>query len=492
MASIWSCNERKDKTSNKENDMKYVINAPEINTSFGWLNSDTNYLLKDFRGKIVLLDFWTFGCINCQHILPDLRKLEKEFEKELVVIGVHSAKFEAERSNSKILKAILKFGIQHPVVNDAAFDIWKQYAIKAWPTVVLITPDGKIAAQKSGEGFYKSIRESIIKVKEVYAGKINHAPFKYYNKPSSSSVLKFPSKLLVTEQGNIFISNSGHNQILLIDQNGQILEKIGNGTGILKDGDFNSSAFHEPHGLAIYKNVLYVADTRNNAIRKIDLNTKQVSTIAGDGTKGKYYENQLINESINPNSPWDLNIDGNVMYVANAGNHQILKMDLPSKKLYRYAGDGHEALKNGKKFAASFNQPSGLASYQGQLFVADAEASAIRKISLNDGKVSTLIGTGLFNFGDVDGDLDKAQLQHCVGLAIADGQLLIADTYNGKIKILDFTSKKITTLVSGLDEPNGVSYAKGKVYFTDTNNHSIYVIDLKTNIKKEIIVKLQP
>lgn len=469
--------------------MKYVVNAPEINTTYGWLNTEKSYSLKDFKGKIVLLDFWTYGCINCQHILPDLRKLEKEFQKELVVIGVHSAKFEAERGNSKILKAILKFGIQHPVVNDAAFDVWKQYAVKAWPTVVLITPDGKIAAQRAGEGFYQSIRDSIIKVKEIYEGKINLEPFGYANTSADTSLLKFPSKLLVTSEGNIFISNSGQNQILQIDAKGTIIQKIGSGKSALQDGGFSNSAFHEPHGLALHKNVLYVADTKNNAIRKIDLVTKLVTTIAGNGSMGKYYDEQATDIAVIPNSPWDLAIDGESMYVANAGNHQILKMDLNTEKLYRYAGSGHEALTNGKAFRASFNQPSGLAIHESALYVADAEASAIRKVNLKDKNVSTLIGKGLFNFGDKDGDFDKAELQHCVGLAMADEKLLVADTYNGKIKIIDFSNKKISTVISGLDEPNGITYANGKVYFTDTNNHRIYVIDLKTSIKKEIIVK---
>ena len=120
------------------------VNAPELHTHFGWLNAAKEYSIKDFRGKFVLLDFWTFGCINCQHILPDLKRLEEEYPEELVVIGVHSAKFDAEKSSETLRKAIQKFGIKHPVINDADYNIWRHYAINAWPTIVLIDPDGKI------------------------------------------------------------------------------------------------------------------------------------------------------------------------------------------------------------------------------------------------------------------------------------------------------------------------------------------------------------
>lgn len=483
------CNDNASKQDHLKDTMNYVVNAPEINTKFGWLNTDTSYTIKDLKGKIVLLDFWTFGCINCQHILPELRKLEEEFENELVVIGVHSAKFEAERGNEKIEKAILKFGIRHPVVNDAAFEIWKRYAVRAWPTVVLITPDGKIAAQKSGEGFYQSIRASILKLKNEYASKINSVPFAYANEPSTSLLLKFPSKLLLTADGKIFISNTGHNQILQIDEAGNILLKIGSGKAGLVDGSYELATFSEPHGMVLRENFLYVADAKNNAIRKIDLLTKTVSTIAGNGIKGRYYDGDKANETVLPNSPWDLCIADAMMYVANAGNHQILKMDLKTEKLCRFAGNGREALKNGKALEASFNQPSGLAIVENNLYVADAEASAIRKINLQTTEVSTIVGKGLFEFGDKDGDLNKALLQHCVGLANADGKLLVADTYNGKIKLIDFSNSKIITIVAGLDEPNAVVYANDRIYYTDTNNHRLYTADLKLGKKKEIVVK---
>ena len=484
---MLSCNNNQNKKEDKNAIPR--TNAPEINTSFGWLNTDKSHVLKDFRGKIVLLDFWTFGCINCQHILPNLKKLEEEFSQEFVIIGVHSAKFDTEKNTNTIRKAILKFGITHPVVNDADSKVWEQYAITGWPTLVLITPEGKISAQKSGESAPTYMREQILKLKKEFEGKINNTVFNFkLEEKQTKSVLNFPSKIIKDAQNNIWVADSGNNRILNIDQNGKILTTIGSGKQGFEDNDFSKTSFNEPHGIALKGDLLYIADAKNNAIRVANLATKTVKTIAGNGKMG-YYAADSWGKEVLPNSPWDLLIDEtkNIMYVASAGNHQILQLNLQNNQLTRFAGTGAEALLDGTLKESAFNQPSGLYKINDFLYIADTEASAIRKIDLKNGQVSTVFGRGLFIFGDKDGDLKTALMQHCVGISEKNGEIFVADTYNGKIKKINFQTNQLSTVVAGLNEPNDLFFIDDFMFISDTNNHHIIKINLKTNEKTTIL-----
>lgn len=457
------------------------VRAPEINTRHGWLNTDQSFTLKDFRGKIVLLDFWTLGCINCQHIIPDLQRLEAEYPQELVVIGVHSAKFDNEKTRNAIRKAILKFGISHPVVNDADFDIWRHYAINAWPTVVLIDPEGHVIGQKAGESVYDVVKPNIDNLIEEFEGKLNRDPIVFRPEESLDTPLHFPSKMIAGPDNTLFIADSGHHRILQISQEGKVLEIIGQGHRGFENGGYEEAAFNEPHGLARLGNILYVADAKNNAIRLIDLEERVVSTAAGNGELEYYFYGEKWGEPVYPNSPWDLAISpDHQLYIASAGNHQVLRMDLQTEQVYRCAGNGREALVNGPFTEASFNQPSGLALQGHLLFVADAEASAIRVLDFRNATVATLVGRGLFDFGDQDGSTDGALLQHAMGLTIDGSQLYIADTYNGKIKVVDTERKRVKTILSGLDEPNDVLLLNGWLWITDTNHHQLLKVNLET------------
>ncbi|MBJ6117817.1 redoxin domain-containing protein [Pontibacter sp. BT310] len=464
------------------------VNAPDLTTAYGWLNTDRDWSIKDLRGKIVLLDFWTFGCINCQHIVPDLKRLEEEFADVLVVIGVHSAKFDAEKQSETIKQAIRKFGIEHPVVNDADYKLWDQYGIKAWPTIVLIDPNGKVVGQHAGESVYDTVHPYIQRLKGEFKESLNYEPVRFHVEHSESTILSFPSKLISDNEGNIYLSDSGHNRVLKLNQQGKILEIIGSGEQGFNNGGYADSTFYEPHGLVLLDDTLYIADAKNNAIRKVDLKHRMVTTAAGTGELEYYFLDEKDSEPVNSNSPWDLLIHGQNMFIASAGNHQVLRMDLETGKIYRFAGSGREALTDGHLLEAAFNQPSGLAISGDVLFVADAEASAIRSINLSTGIVRTPLGRGLFDFGDVDGDVDDALLQHCVGVEIIDSDVYIADTYNGKVKVLDLSRKRIHTLAKGLHEPNDLIFLNGKLWVTSTNSHQLFKIDLNTGEKEEVIV----
>lgn len=464
------------------------VNAPELHTRFGWLNTDKPYALKDFRGKFVLLDFWTYGCINCQHILPDLKRLEEEYPEELVVIGVHSAKFDAEKSDEAIRNAIRKFGIQHPVINDADFSIWRHYAINAWPTIVLIDPDGKVVGQRAGEGVYDVVKPNLDTRLPEFTDRLNREIISFKREEKPKSLLSFPSKILAAND-TVFVADSGNNRILRMDRNGKILEKIGSGKSGFTNGSFAEATFSEPHGMALRGDTLYVADTRNNAIRKIDMATKTVTTAAGNGELGYYFGPDKWGVPVEPNSPWDLMIKEEMLYIANAGNHQILQMNLQTNMVMRFAGTGSEALVDGNLHDAAFNQPSGLALQNENLYIADAEASAVRCLNLQNGEVSTLLGTGLFDFGDMDGTADVALLQHLVGLTVKDNCLFLADTYNGKVKIFDLEKKKVRTLAEGFSEPNDVEFVGDTLWVSSTNAHEVYKVNPETGEKSLILVE---
>lgn len=466
------------------------VNAPELYTEFNWLNTNRNWSIKDFRGKIVLLDFWTFGCINCQHIVPDLKQLEEEFADVLVVIGVHSAKFDAEKQNETIRQAIRKFGVEHPVINDANYRLWNEYGIRAWPTVVLINPNGKVVGQHAGEGVYQTVQPYIQKMTEEFAQELNREPIDFHaEQREEQSVLSFPSKLISDSGGNIYLSDSGHNRILKISPEGQVLEIIGSGRQGFEDGSYAEASFYEPHGMALHNGSLYIADAKNNAIRKVNLAQQQVSTVAGNGELSYYFRDDQLSVPVNPNSPWDLLILGNHLYIASAGNHQILRMDLDTEQVFRFAGSGREALTDGPLLEAAFNQPSGLAHNGNVLYIADAEASAIRTLNIDTGMVLTLLGRGLFDFGDVDGHVDDALLQHCVGVEIIDSDVYIADTYNGKIKVLDLGRLRVRTLTDGLSEPNDLIFLSGQLWVTSTNSHQLFKVDMHTGEKEEVVVR---
>jgi DNA-binding beta-propeller fold protein YncE len=471
------------------------VPAPELEGGLGWLNSAAPLQLRELRGKIVLLDFWTFCCINCIHTLRDLAKLEKKYPNELVVIGVHSAKFDNEKKSENIRKAILRYEITHPVVNDADMKIWNAYGVRSWPTLFLIDPEGYVVGAGSGEGLYDALDTAITKLIKTAKEKktLSEKPLHFElarAKEKGDSPLFFPGKILADEAGKrLFIADSTHHRIVITDLQGRRIAVVGTGEPGKQDGSFEQASFNDPQGLALAGDTLYVADRKNNLIRALDLKKKTVGTIAGTAEKGEMrrFGGPALKTGLN--SPWDLYLIGKRLFIAQAGFHQIWALDLEKAQLEPFAGNGWERIRDGALDEASFAQPSGLAANGDTLYVADSEVSAVRAISISNGQVKTIVGHGLFDFGDEDGVGDKVRLQHALGVLFHDGKLYVADTYNSKIKVIDPEKRSCTTLIgepSGwlgerlLNEPGGLSYADGKLYVADTNGHRIRVVDLKT------------
>ncbi len=471
------------------------INGPAIELEGGtdWLNTDKPIRMADLKGRIVLLDFWTLCCINCIHTLPDLAVLEARYPGVLVVIGIHSPKFENEKKTSSIEKAILRYEIKHPVYNDAERKLWKAYGVNQWPTLALIDPDGNFRGGAFGEGNLELVDRSIkALIKEFQQkGTLKKDPIRFkLLAENAASPLSFPGKVLADAKSKrLFIADSTNHRIVITDLDGKKIAVAGSGKEGLKDGTFAVAEFSDPQGMALDGETLYLADRKNHAIRALDLQKETVRLVAGTGKKnllGRLGTSGSA-KKIALCSPWDLLLHNKIIYVAMAGHHQIWTFDPAKSYVSAYAGTGWEELKDGPIKSAMFAQPSGLATDGKYLFVADSEISAIRAVPLVGvkGNVSTIVGEGLFEFGDKNGVGNEVRLQHALGVAFIDGKLLVADTYNSKIKIIDPYRRSCDTFVGSateknFNEPAGLSIADGKLYVADTNNHRIQIVDLKT------------
>ena len=494
-------------------EVRKKIAAPDLNGGVAWLNTGGPLSIKDLKGKVVLLDFWTLCCINCIHCMPDLHKLEKKYANELVVVGVHSPKFDNEKDTKSIRKAVLRYQIDHPVVNDAGRKIWDRYEVDAWPTMVLIDPEGNLVGYASGEGNYDVLDTVIGKLVDEAKKKktLNEKPIRFdlaKYREKGDTPLFFPGKVVADSAGRrLFIADSTHHRVVVTDLDGKKIAVVGTGRPGHKDGAFDKAQFDDPQGLAVRGDTVYVADRKNHMIRAIDLKEQVVTTVAGTGQQADPGERRLDRPvpatSIGLNSPWALLWAADKLFIAMAGHHQIWTFDPAAKELAPFAGSGRENIMDGPLRFANFAQPSGLATDGKFLYVADSEVSAVRKLPLDGkGEVETLVGRGLFVFGDRDGpariedvvarETKEARLQHALGVAFADGKLYVADTYNSKIRVLDPKAGTLATFLGGdegaggwfggpvFSEPAGLSYANGKLYVADTNAHRIRVVDLKT------------
>jgi DNA-binding beta-propeller fold protein YncE len=462
------------------------IAAPPLDGAVNWLNVAAPITIEQLRGKVVILDFWTYGCVNCMHVLRDLKTLEQRFPDELAVIGVHSPKFTNEKDVENLKRILVRYEIEHPVANDANLEIWRRYGAQAWPTRVIIDPAGNLVGTAMGEGNLDGFVNAVRTVIRVFDERqeINRSPLPLQLERTryADSPLLYPGKLLADEaSGRLFIADSNHNRIVVATLDGTLIETIGSGLQGDNDGIFSQARFYRPQGLALDADQLYVADTENHQIRVVDFQARAVHTVAGTGKQSTWGGEGGEAMQLDLNSPWDLALKPGILIVAMAGSHQLWVIDLLHDRAYPYAGTGEEARRDGAVNTAAFAQPSGMAldSSGNALYVADAESNTIRAVQLPPlNTITTIAGGDLFEFGDKDGRGDGVRLQHPLGLAAHDGRVLIADTYNHAIKVLEPSSGKVSTLARGFNEPGGVSAARGVAYVADTNNHAIRMVDI--------------
>jgi len=487
------------------------IRAAEFRGVDAWLNTDRPIRLADLRGQVVLLDFWTYCCINCMHVFPDLRYLEEKYAKEpFVVIGVHSGKFSQEKDAANIRQAILRHNITHPVAVASDYEVWNTYGVQAWPTLVLIDPEGYVGGVLSGEGHRKQLDEAIGKLLSQHRAKGTlgqPTQFQAERDSFQDDVLEFPGKVLAApERRRLFISDTNHHRVLVADLEGKVSAVVGCGQIGLEDGPAAKARFHQPQGLALSedRHTLYVADTENHAVRSVDLERMEVRTIAGTGKQGNDYHAAGTGPKTALSSPWDLARVDRKLYIAMAGTPQIWVLDLKTEYVSGFAGTGRDAQIDGPNARAAFAQPSGLTSDGKYLYVADSEISSIRAVELSrTGRTSTVAGSGgLFDFGAVNGVGSQARFQHPLGVALAGRRLFMADTFNHMIRVIDLDNRQVSTVLGtgrpnpgtesaiGFYEPGGLSIGGNTLYVADTNHHRVLAVDLTTHRARVLDIRL--
>ncbi|MEV6686924.1 NHL domain-containing thioredoxin family protein [Streptomyces sp. NPDC051130] len=453
------------------------VRAPELIGKGGWLNTGGKDLtLADFRGRSLILDFWTFCCINCLHVLDELRELEEKHRDTVVIVGVHSPKFAHEAEHAAVVDAVERYEVHHPVLDDPELATWKQYAVRAWPTLVVIDPEGYVVAQHAGEGHAHAIERLVAELEAEHAAKgtLRRGDGPYVAPEPVASDLRFPGKALLLPSGNFLVSDSTRHQLVELGADGEsVVRRIGSG-----ERGFTADSFSEPQGLALLPDGrVVVADTVNHALRTYDPATGAVETVAGTGrqwwqgsaTSGPALEVDL-------SSPWDVAWWQGKVWIAMAGVHQLWTWDPGTGTVGVAAGTTNEGLVDGPASEAWFAQPSGLAATEDRLWVADSETSALRYLEREGEEyvVRTAVGTGLFDFGHRDGDAAQALLQHPLGVtALPDGSVAVCDTYNHALRRFDPAAGEVSTLATDLREPSDAVLVGGDIVVVESARHRL-------------------
>ena len=439
--------------------LKPRVRAPELRGR-GWLNTDGPLSLADLRGRWVLLDFWAFCCVNCLHVLDELRPLEKKYDGELVVVGVHSPKFTHEADPDALAAAVERYEVKHPVLDDPELVTWRNYTARAWPTLVLVDPEGYVVAQYAGEGHEHAIDALIAELRDEYLqrGTLQPGDSPYVAPTPEPRDLRFPAKAIRLENKGFLVADAGHHALVELAEDAEtVVRRIGSGSRGLRDGAAEDARLNEPNGLcALPADVgaevgydVVVADTVNHVLRGVALSSGVVTTLAGNGKQW-----MQGGDTGSLSSPWDVAWWQGRVWVAMAGIHQLWTFDPLTCEVEVAAGTSNEGLLDGPVGDAWFAQTSGFAVTDQRLWLADSETSSLRFVQ--DGQVQTAVGQGLFDFGFQDGPADRALLQHPLGVTpLPDGSVAICDTYNGAVRRFDPATDEVSTIAVDLAEPSG-------------------------------------
>ncbi|RKS80479.1 thiol-disulfide isomerase/thioredoxin [Motilibacter peucedani] len=471
------------------------VRAPELARGTWIGTGGVPLTLHELRGRFVLLDFWTFACINCLHVIDELRELEQRWSDELVVLGIHSPKFTHEADADAVAAAVERYDVHHPVLDDAAMTTWSAYAVRAWPTLVLVDPEGYVVTHLAGEGHAHALDRILTEqvAEHERRGTLRRGAGPWVPTAPANTELRFPGKAVRLPErlgGGLLVSDSGRHGLVVLDDAGEVVRRIGSGTRGLRDGGPADAQLAEPQGLCVLPEEVaaaagydvVVSDTVNHVLRGLRLPSGELVTVAGSGRQ--WMQGSGTGDL---SSPWDLAWWDDRLWVAMAGIHQLWTFDPRTGAVQVAAGTTNEGLVDGPAGQAWFSQPSGLSALGSDaelLWVADSESSALRRLrraAAGGYEVDTVVGTGLFDFGHVDGPAGSALLQHPLGVAACpDGSVLVADTFNGALRRWspDGSGGTVATVATGLAEPSDVLVDGDRVRVVESAAHRVRAVEL--------------
>ena len=453
--------------------------APDFPGGLEWFNVKQPVALSALRGRVVLLDMGAFSSSGYMQSLAELRQLGKRFCDELVILCVHVPVFPAELRRTHVQKAISRYDVPYPVIHDPRHVLCRLHGVKSRPARVLIDRDGCLVGTMSGAGKLARLEQVIAHQLHKQAGTIQAPalPFQLDRVSEPPVSLCFPGRIVVARD-RIYLSDTGHHRILVASRDGHVLRQYGGeGEGFI-DGEGVSAAFRYPQGMVINGEFLFVADTGNHALRRINLRTDEVVTLAGNGKPaGRYTGPSTAPVQTALHSPADVAYHRDHLFISMSGLHQIWRLSLITNTLERFSGSGLEGLVDGQPGKACFAQPGGMTICDGQLYVVDAMASAVRSVDLDSGYVSTLVGDSMHSCGNRDGKGRAARLQYPLDIKSDKVQkmLWVADTYNNRIRRIGIHSGLVTSILPDqrLDQPGGLAFDGDTLYIANTNAHQI-------------------
>jgi len=458
--------------------------APELPRALQWLNAPAT-TLHEQRGRIVALAFVNSASAWCAQRLNDLAVLQARHLGRLQALAIHVPRFDSERDPQSALKRLRRHGNVLPLAHDADWVAWQRFGVESWPTVLLIDGEGQVQHRIVGADGLAELERHIARLCDGL-----HVPpdddlraFREAH-PEPRMPLCFPAGLVATPD-RLFVADSGHHRVLECNHLGRVIRQFGMGTPDLADGELNHAAFRRPQGLALVRESLYVADTGNHALRRINLPTSTVDTLCGNGRAGEPTEGVVAApRNVALNQPQALVVNNNQIFLAMAGDNRVWSYDLGTREIRPRAGSGQLDVRDGSGPMAAFAQPAGLAAVLQTLYVCDAVGSAVRSMQLRGDTVQTLIGQGAWTFGAEDGPRDRARLQHPQAIALSpDAPVMwIADSGNGSLRTLRLGGGELTTvaLPRALQGPAGLSVAAGAVWIAETDAHAVLRYDIAT------------
>ncbi len=463
-----------------------------------WVNVAEPLVPDDLHGRVVLLNFWRFGCADCLSEMEGIAQLEKIYGTQLVVVGIHSWQFKEELSDEAISHAMVANGVQHPVANDANQAIAKAFRVTQWPTQILLNPRGGIEAVYAGEGHFDEMQAAIQRMAKLYSGHLRHDPVKLRGDNTVYTLLDYPGGIaylpMYRNAPALAVADTGHDRVVVSDLQGKVLEVIGSGAQGHSDGIFEDARFSRPEGVAVHGELVYIADTGNHLLRLANLSTRKVVTLAGTGAlaAGPLKETQPAAKSMLA-SPWALALwpDENHVAIAMAGNNQLWSYNVADKTVSLLAGSGDKGQQDGPAASAKLAQPSGLAALGNRLFFTDAQTSTLRV--LEKGQVKTLAGDAAGTAGYKTGPKGGGLMQHPMGLAAVGDMVFIADSYNHAIRAFDLKKGLLENLAGGgesgkangagskasFSQPQGLAAQGGSLFVADTDNSAVRVVEVQ-------------